>query len=813
LDLEPPAALIHVRFSPDEGKIPMPSDLLRDEEAGRLDIPLDRAGLSDAEVGLYRAMSEQDGWPTTQPLTFEFSGPVRPDSLNEETFELWRWGDEPVRVEGVDVRLDPSGTQARVEAPRQGWRPGARYFAWVRGGGRGARGAAGEPVDCDAAFFYLRMSEALDDPEHEYAFPGATRSERMEAARSLEEGRQSLAPYFSFLTERDIRVEEIAALWSFTATARTELAMDRESQRMPLPIDLLLDPETGRVDIPLAEWDTELEREAKLRLRQYDGFALSAELSFELTRAVDPTTVNEGSIELYDLSGDRPVLVEASFRVLEERYVLIEPAELPLAAGSQFGVVVRDTLRDAEGGAVIPMPLGHLLVGTAPVEQAGASRVDGLERDSALRVESTRVAVAPLLEEVGREGLLTAWSFQTMTVQERLREILGTAERLGLPPEPNVMERRNAFQAFLDFPLGIGSSVFEIERVLYGTIRTADFLDPRTRGWRADGEYEELDMEFTMTIPRGVDGPIPVVIFGHAIMTERRFVLAIGDALARRGFAAISIDFPYHGERSYCFDGGPISVPDPRSGELTSFNPCPTGARCSENGRCVNGSGTDVGFRMWPVLGYPVTSGAAFLEIEDIAHTTDHFDQALVDLGGLMRSLRSGAWNERAEVELDTERVFYVGQSLGGIIGSVFSAMTPELQRVVLNVPGADMVDLFRDSTWFGPQVNAYFTRESIDPSSYTAARFFNIARWIVDRVDPQSVAHRFRESDRPVMIQMALADFIIPNTYTQTLERLSGAPRRDYVGEHAFLVIPIEPAYLRGTLEMAGFLAGDFNP
>ena len=201
------------------------------------------------------------------------------------------------------------------------------------------------------------------------------------------------------------------------------------------------------------------------------------------------------------------------------------------------------------------------------------------------------------------------------------------------------------------------------------------------------------------------------------------------------------------------------------------------------------------------------------MEIEEIVNTTDHFDQALIDLGALARSLRSGGWSDALGVTLETEQLYYVGQSLGGIIGAAYCALAPDLERVVLNVPGADLVDLFRDSTWFGPQVSAYFTREEIDPSSYDGVRFFNVARWIVDRVDPQSVAHLYRERELPGMIQMALADFIIPNDYTRTLERLSGLPRRDYVGEHAFLVIPVEPAYLRGTVEMANFLSGELRP
>ena len=56
-----------------------------------------------------------------------------------------------------------------------------------------------------------------------------------------------------------------------------------------------------------------------------------------------------------------------------------------------------------------------------------------------------------------------------------------------------------------------------------GTIQSPYFLDDHTRGFRGDGGHTVEDVAFTMTVPRNVTGPMPVMIFGHGIMTERRF--------------------------------------------------------------------------------------------------------------------------------------------------------------------------------------------------------------------------------------------------------------------------------------------------
>jgi hypothetical protein len=59
----------------------------------------------------------------------------------------------------------------------------------------------------------------------------------------------------------------------------------------------------------------------------------------------------------------------------------------------------------------------------------------------------------------------------------------------------------------------------------------------------------------------------------------------------------------------------------------------------------------------------------------------------------------------------------------------------------------------------------------------------------------------------------MATLDAVIPNTNTQQLQTLSGAPRRDYVAEHGFLVIPVEPACLPGQADLGNFLNGSLMP
>jgi hypothetical protein len=814
LSLDPSPKLIHARFDPDAQVIPMPTDVLRDKAAGHLDLPndtpADLAKLNPATAEFYSYLETLDGWSTLMSGTLEFTGAIDPASL-DGNLEVWHWGAVPERVMDVRTSVTPDGKKLEIDPPQEGWQRGDRYVMVVRGGDHGIKGLAGERVECDAAFYFLRQTQQIDTPEHEHAFPGATHDERMSNAHKLEAIREDLAPAFDYIEQSGIPRSDVAALWAFTVTKHTELAMDQPSQRIPLPIDLLIDPATGHIDAPTAPWDTPVEAEAKSKLSAFDGAGLSGSQLFEFTYPMDPTTITETSVQLYQL-GATPTPIPATVELLADKtHLVVTPKSGRLAERTTYAVVVSDSVRDADGNEPVNMPIGHFLQSHAPLLVDGASQISAVTDRDAQKLENSRAELATALDAIGRDHILGAWPFTTMSVSEPLAALRQTASTLKLDPDPANTSSKSPGDALLDFPFGIGS-IANVSRVYYGTIKTANYLDPKSRGWRTDGSHVPEDIEFTMTLPKSGTGPVPVVIFGHGLITERRFVLAVGDALAAKGYAAISIDFPYHGDRTYCATGGPISVVNPLDGSLASLNPCQAGSTCNDEGKCVDAQGNGNHLATFGVISTPVASGAVFLEIDHISNSKDHFQQALIDLGALDRSLRLGDWQSVIGRPVDTSHIYYAGQSLGGIMGAIFLGTNPDISRAVLNVPGAGLVPMFDDSTFFSAQLDAFFTRQHVDRASFAGRRFLTVAHWFMDAVDPQHLGPTIVDH-RAVMLQMATLDEIIPNANTELLQTVTGAPRRDYVAEHAFLTIPVEPEYFRGTSELAGFLSGDFTP
>lgn len=889
LELDAPApARTVARFDLSEGVIPLPSDVLFDAEAGHLALPIDD-DMSAAEVAFREFINEDEGWSTAFAGKVTFSGPVAPDSITADTFQIWSWGEglsdaTPQRLSwewdeeehspefaGPTVRLDEDRTTLSIDPPRAGWRPGGRYVMLMRGYDGGITDGS-LPIGHDKAFFFLSMRSKLDTYAHNRAFPGETIAERMELAAKLEEQRVKIAPLLDWFetAPQPIARGELAALWSFTATTRPELAMDRASQRVPLPFDLLIDPDTGLVDLKPAHWDTELEAGAKAQLSELEGFGVSANLMFELTEAVNPETATTANIRLYKLGGASPEMVPIEdIMVMSEAgeglcwetpvdpdckrlVVVVEDESLPLSPRTTYALVAGAGLKAADGESIRPMLIGHFMRTPHPLVVDGDNQLEGVPDDLALRLENTRIKVDELLEEIGRDQVVTAWPFTTLDADAEAIAAVTTAETYGTPVDPKdiswltlgTFNKDEAFESLFPGPLAqLVRDVYAfrldgVGRVVEGSIRTPYLLDPITRRMREDGQvYQLRDVRFVMTVPESAepDEPVPVVIFGHAVVTDRRFVLTIAGELAKKGFAAIAIDFPFHGERIACVDSSLVAIPNFLSDELKDLfgyydnmimlPPCASGAEatCAPTGECLDADGNPEPFNSFLMLdGKPAVmdmkpaSGAAFLDIHDIPYIKDHFLQALVDLGALKRSLQNGDWKAATGYTLETKSFNYAGQSLGSIIGAAYVAVEPDIERAVLNVPGADMVDLFMESTYFRPQFDNFFEEEDIGIGSFEQERLLNVARWLIDSVDPHTLAFRFQTHKTPAtLLQMDSGfpdgDIIIPNRTTRTLQRVSGQPMREYESIlHADLIVPLIGD--QQLDDMAAFLAGEID-
>ena len=109
--------------------------------------------------------------------------------------------------------------------------------------------------------------------------------------------------------------------------------------------------------------------------------------------------------------------------------------------------------------------------------------------------------------------------------------------------------------------------------------------------------------------------------------------------------------------------------------------------------------------------------------------------------------------------ELDHERTALVGMSMGGMMGTILTALEPRIKTAVLAVPAADWVTLVKDST------SPVAVQLRADDPNFD----FDAFRALLDPVDPLHFAPHL--AGRPVLLLHAKNDEIIPRHCSELLD------------------------------------------
>jgi len=335
-----------------------------------------------------------------------------------------------------------------------------------------------------------------------------------------------------------------------------------------------------------------------------------------------------------------------------------------------------------------------------------------------------------------------------------------------------------------------------------------------------------------MTIPNANSGRTrpatgwPIIIYQHGITRDRSDAFAVAGALASQGFAVVAIDAPLHGITSAT---SPLNIAN------TPF--AAAGAReRTFNVDYVNNTtgapGPD---------GVVDSSGTHFINLGSLLTSRDNIRQAAADLLVLARAIPTMRYSSTG-TDFDGARIGFVGQSLGGIIGSSFLGVQPDVSTALLNVPGGGIARLLEASPTFGPRIRAGLAAPpaNLQPGTPDYDSFFGAAQTVIDSADPINwalPANNSLLSSKRILLQevvgggTVLPDQVIPNavagaplsgteplirilglaTITQTTQSASGirGVTRFIVGDHGSLLSPAaSPA---ATAEMQGQMVSLF--
>lgn len=582
----------------------------------------------------------------------------------------------------------------------------------------------------------------------------------------------------------------------------------------PFPTDFLTLPDpvqkSGlRVNIPVPDCTSQYTacQEAGLA-DQLDGFSIRARVRVRFSGPVNTATLPSGIflVALNNVTQDEPGINSPGDRIPIDQPVF-DPSTNTLYAKPnnvldqhrRYALIVTDAVKDAAGASVIPDgAFVQCLAGATPYCASLASAVGG-------------ISTAP-------QKIVAASVFTTMSATawlEHARLILNYVPPAPMPAQPQstfVISKLASLvlhdqvganpPAFVDLSLPVNSPLLAgVGSLVIGSFISPSFLD-QDQTIRPGPTLPQLEVPastnqvyFNALLPSTPEPPggYPVVIFGHGL-GDSRFggPTAVAGTLARAGFAVIAINAVGHGF-------GPLSTVTftDTSGNSTTLN---AGGR----GMDLNGDGIIESDEGCTIL-TPVAYG-----------TRDCFRQTTVDLMQLVRTIRLGLdLNGDGIPDLDPAHIYYGGDSLGAIYGTMLMAVEPTVRAAALNVGGATTVDIARWSPAYrslatqtmqlrmppllneGNSYNEDYVlpgqpvKVTTVPGAIAIQNVFEMLEWLGIQGDPVAFAPHLKRSPlagapaRPVLIQFARGDRTVPNPSNSLLVQAAGLQANTWMYEH----------------------------
>lgn len=208
-----------------------------------------------------------------------------------------------------------------------------------------------------------------------------------------------------------------------------------------------------------------------------------------------------------------------------------------------------------------------------------------------------------------------------------------------------------------------------------------------------------------------------------------------------------------------------------------------------------------------------------------IIRNRDGFRQTVVDLMQLVRVIEAGVDIQGDVVtDLDPARIYYAGNSWGGMYGTVFLAVEPRVRAGVPNVPGGAFIENLRLGT-FRPGLGGTLAARvpslinvggtefnenmplrnqppviNTVPGAMAIQQFIEHTEWVSGSGDPMAYAVHLQKQPldgvpaKPVILQFAKGDQIHPNPTTTAMLRAGDLAEQAtyYRNDFAFAMDPV---------------------
>ena len=777
--------------------IPLPNDLLFTGGDGvHLNVP-DLPGDSPAQRELNAYLRTLDGFPSSTSGSARFggalaAGSVRPPSMGDpgSVVVIDQMAGQVLDASAVKTSLSQDGTTVSI-TPVKRWKSGDRYAVLIFGDAdpAGVKGAMGELVVASPSFFFLRAQgplvvrcgdvsraeclcppAALADP-NDTTCHSAVRGLDTPTARAAELQREKFAPALdaALAVAGNRSRNDVVLFWTFTISDQPMTVFDPDRGDVPFPNDVLINPMTGLVSLPIVAGDPQAP--LKMQLNTLDGFSTSAAETDAIDSTgttLDPATLLPSQTAF--LVNLAPTGAQPEFAVAPAGdQIAIQPLTALQPDQDKYAVVLTTHIADTAGRALVPPPSVVLATGPSPLFDGMHSTVSVLSDAQAAQLEVLRQALQPLVAQLGalgldRSQLAALWTFTTQSIARPLLALDQFPTLAALPTAvtlTHVATTGDLASAAGTLPYPVGN----LQAVAFGTFQSESAIDP-TAGQivfsrqmvdpmvpqrdlfavKAPAGAPATTVPFFISIPKlAPPGGAPVVILQHGFTEWRGQMIALADGFAQLGWAAIAIDIDGHGARSRC----------------TADNQCVGGGAgscdvatgvCSTGLALVPTSADPLACAIAPLTGNPndcrpVASGATFINPGNLFLTRANGEQYVIDAAQLVRVLKDASptgltaqlAGETPTLVINPSTLGFFGHSLGAIGGAVFLSVAPEPKVAVLNAVGGHDFEMLA-SGGFASIVDQYLMQIGVMRGTPEFAQLEQTADWVLDPIDPWNV-------------------------------------------------------------------------
>jgi dienelactone hydrolase len=559
-------------------------------------------------------------------------------------------------------------------------------------------------------------------------------------------------------------------------------------------------------------------------LDQLDGFNIQPRISIPLSGSIDLSTVSSSTVFLVspdeDVIGTNQVVWEPAANTLHLE------SDQQLAQSTRYLLVVTRGVQGTDGEPLDTTSFRHdlnygqtkdpavkayrkALLKALPLAKAGGANPSDIAAASLFTTQS----ITSISEKIRAQLQGAEPSFLLGTGGVRTVFPLSSVASVTWQRQISTAPTFSTGGLFLPLLAGVGTIAFgsfsspdyETAAKIIPAVGTATGT-PVPQGTNT--------IQFSLFLPAGARpaGGWPVAIFGHGFTDWKNGAPpAVAGRLAQNGIASIAINVVGHG-------GGPLGTYTvARTGGLPPVT-LPLGGR----GIDQDGNGS-----------IDSTEGVGAVAPFALISNRDGLRQTTIDLMQLVKVLEGGVdVDGDGADDLSTSRIYYGGQSFGGIYGTQLMGLEPDVRAGVLNVAGGPIIEIARLSPSFRALVGLSLLNRM--PSLYNAIpnpgltnfheniplrnlppvtaapdetaiqQLIDRSEWAQQAGNPAAYAPHITA---PVIFQFARGDQTVPNPTTSAILRACGCADRAtlYRNDLAFALNPAVPKNPHGFITNVG--------